>query len=70
MALKLSDLSRELDAAIDSVESRQAAVVAAKKVLVDAEEACSAVTGRIKELHKQYEAIITNFLTAGGTIHR
>lgn len=66
---KLSDITKQLEAAVDAVASKKAAAENAKAALDKAEAEYGAVVDSVRKLHADYQAIMKDILSFGGTIH-
>ena len=66
---KLSELAKKMDAAIADADTKRAAVEAAKAQL----DACTKDYGDavavVGELHTQYDALMKDVMSFGGTVH-
>lgn len=66
----LTEITKGLEASVLAVGQKKAALDNAKAAVASAEVAYQAVIENIKKLHAEYEAIMKDILTLGGTIHR
>lgn len=66
---KLSDITSKLEAAVDAVAGKKANLEAARINLSKAENDYQAVVDGVRKLHADYQAIMKDILSFGGTIH-
>jgi len=65
----LIDLAKQMEAAVGDVEIRRQAVDGARVALETATASYAAAVETVNALHQQYEAIVQNVLSHGGTVH-
>jgi hypothetical protein len=66
---KLSDLTKQLEAAVDAVAGKKEALDAARASLAKAEGDYQGVVDSVRKLHADYQAIMKDILSFGGTVH-
>lgn len=66
---KLSDITSKLEAAVDAVAGKKANLEAARANLTKAENDYQTVVDGVRKLHADYQAIMKDILSFGGTIH-
>lgn len=66
----LSEITKGIEAAVNSVDSKKAALDAARNAVAKAEKEYQDVVDRIKVLHADYQKFMQDILSMGGTIHR
>ena len=69
MALSFTEIAKGIEDAVTRSKSQAKAVEDAKKALADAQAAYAATVQSIQTLHGQYQAIIHDVLSLGGTVH-
>lgn len=67
--MTLTEITNQLEAAVKSSSEKRAALITAKKVVADLEVANGAILAGIRKLHEEYQSIMKDILTLGGTIH-
>lgn len=66
---KLSDITKSLEAAVDTVAIKKASLDAARLAVTSAENEYQSIVNEVKQLHGQYQAIMADIFSLGGTIH-
>jgi archaellum component FlaC len=66
---KLSDINKQLESAVDAVAGKKAAFEAAKVAAAKAETEYHQVVENVRKLHADYQAIMKDILSFGGTVH-
>ena len=67
---KLSEITKNLEAAVEAVSTKKAALDKARQAASAAEAEYLAVVDAIRKHHADYQAVMQDILTLGGTIHR
>lgn len=68
--MTFTEIASGLDKAISSTTSKKAALDAARKVVVDAEQAYADSITAVKSLHAEYSKLMQDVLSLGGTLHK
>lgn len=68
--MTFTEIASGLDKAIKDTAARKASVDAASKALTDAQAAYSDTISVVKGLHAEYQKLMQDILTLGGTIHK
>lgn len=66
---KLSEITKQLESAVDAVAGKKAALESARASLSKAENDYQAVVDTVKKLHAEYQAVMKDILSFGGTVH-
>lgn len=66
---KLSEITKQLEAAVEAVAGKKAAMDAAHAASAKAESEYGAVVDSVRKLHTDYQAIMKDILSFGGTVH-
>ena len=63
------DMAKKMDAAVRDADAKRATVDAAKTALDAATREYGEAVNVVNGLHQQYEALMTDILSFGGTVH-
>lgn len=65
----LTDLTKAIEATIAQISSNKVAYEKAKKTAADAEKAYLDSVNTIRALHADYQTLMNDILSFGGTVH-
>lgn len=68
--MTLTEITKELETSVKAASDKKAALEVARKTVADLEGAQLAIVQTIKKLHEEYQTIMKDILTLGGTLHR